>query len=80
MTNLRRRDRIVWIHAARNAAFFDDYYETLGDLPNFCVEVCNTGGPAAIIDDVETVEDYEAWLQEILPGGVSPIRRAMASG
>jgi hypothetical protein len=53
------------------------YGETPGDLPNFCVEVCNTGGPAAIIDDVETVEDHEAWLQDIQRSGVSPIRRAM---
>jgi hypothetical protein len=64
--------RIVWIHPAHNADFCDYYVETPGDLPNFYVEVCNTDGPSEIIDDVETVDDLEAWLEDFQSVGVSP--------
>ena len=63
--------RIVWIHAAHNAEACDYYLETPGDLPNFYVEVQNSEGPSEIIDDLETVEDLEAWLEEFQSASVS---------
>lgn len=64
--------RIVWIHPDHNADFCDYYHETPGDLPNFYVEVCNSEGPAEMIDDLETVDDLSVWLEEFQSSSVSP--------
>jgi hypothetical protein len=55
---------IVWIHPDYNVDFCQYYHETPGDMPNFSVEVRVTDGPPEIIDDLETVDDLEAWLEE----------------
>jgi hypothetical protein len=64
--------RIVWIHPAHNAEFCHYYLDTPGDLPNFYVNVENSEGPAVGIDDLETVDDLEAWLEDLQSVGVSP--------
>jgi hypothetical protein len=63
---------IVWIHPDHNADFCDYYYERPGDLPNFYVEVRNSEGPAEIIDDLETVDDLEVWLEDFQSISTSP--------
>lgn len=56
---------IVWIHPEHNAEFCHSYLETPGDLPNFFVEVTNPEGPSEVLDDLVTVDDLEAWLEDL---------------
>lgn len=56
---------ITWIHPDHNADFCHYFEETPGDMPNFLVEVRNSEGPLAMIDDLETVDDLEAWIDEL---------------
>ena len=55
---------VTWIHPDYNAEFCQYYDETPGDLPNFSVEVRKSDGPSEIIDDLETADDLEAWLED----------------
>jgi hypothetical protein len=57
--------RIVWIHPEHNADFCHYYQDTPGDLPNFYVEVENSEGPSEMIDELETVDDLSAWLEDL---------------
>ncbi len=36
-----------------------------GDLPNFYVELQEWDGPSEIIDDLETDDDLEGWLEDL---------------
>jgi hypothetical protein len=64
--------RIVWHHPARNAEACDYYEETAGDMPNFYVEIQNSEGPSEIIDDLKTVDDLEAWLEDFQSESAAP--------
>lgn len=55
---------IKWIHPDYDAEFCECYDDTPGDLPNFSVEICISDGPPKIIDELETVDDLEAWLED----------------
>jgi hypothetical protein len=55
---------VVWTHPAHNAEFCDYYHETPGDLPNFYAEAESSEGPSEMIDDLATVDDLAAWLEE----------------
>ena len=61
---------LVWIHPAHDAEFCHLYEETPGDLPKYFVEVKNSDGPSELIDDLETVDDLEAWLEDLQSIGV----------
>jgi hypothetical protein len=63
---------VVWIHPDHNADFCHFYQETPGDLPNFFVEVKTSDGPPEMIDDLETVDDLEAWLEDLQSISVYP--------
>ena len=65
--------RIVWIHQAHNAKHCHFYHEVPGDEPNFYVEVQNWDGPSGILDDLQTDDDLEAWLQELQSTGATTI-------
>ena len=62
---------MTWIHPDHNAEFCHYYEETRGDMPNFFVEVCNGEGPSVMIDDLETVDDLEVWLEDFQAIGIS---------
>jgi hypothetical protein len=56
--------RMVWIHPEHNAEFCHFFAEVPGDLPNFYVEVCTSDGPDEMLDQLQSDEDLECWLQE----------------
>jgi hypothetical protein len=56
--------RIVWIHPEHNAEFCHFFADVAGDLPNFYVEVCTSDGPDEMLDQLQSDEDLECWLQE----------------
>jgi hypothetical protein len=56
--------RILWIHQAHNAKHCHNVNDVPGDLPYFYVEVQNWDGPSEIIDDFQTNDDLEAWLED----------------
>jgi hypothetical protein len=63
--------RVVWIHPAHNAEFCHEYLDQPGDLPNFYIELCDSEGPAEMIDDLETADDLSYWLEEFQSNGDS---------
>ena len=63
---------IVWNHPAHNAEACDYYEETPGDMPNFYVEIQNSEGPSEMLDDLKTVDDLEAWLEDFQSESAAP--------
>jgi hypothetical protein len=54
----------VWIHPNQNAEFCHFFTDVPGDLSNFYVEVCTSDGPDELLDELQSDEDLECWLQE----------------
>ncbi len=66
--------RTARIHPAHNADDCHYSNDVPGDLPNFYVEVQNWDGSSEILDDLQTDDDLEAWLQELQSTGATTIR------
>jgi hypothetical protein len=76
MQSTDRRGRITaycltWIHPDHNAEFCHYFDETPGDSPNFFLEVSNSEGLSEVIDELETADDLEAWLDALRPVSIS---------
>jgi hypothetical protein len=63
---------LTWIHPDHNAEFCHYFDEMPDDLPNFFAEVCKSEGPSDMIDDLDTVDDLEAWLDELRNVAILP--------
>jgi hypothetical protein len=55
---------LTWIHPDFNKDFCHFYEETPGDLANFFIEKETRNGPSEQVEDLESMDDLIAWLQE----------------